>query len=108
MKNSKCLLNIGVLGVFVLFCCLFCTGHFVIIPLNMACLHCLQHCFFEHLFNLYFTDKHYQWNTTFTFTEIIRYCERNVKQIRAPFGPGRISRFINIKEFPSPRSSLES
>jgi len=31
----------------------FCTGHFAMAPLYLTCLHCLQHFFFEHLFNLY-------------------------------------------------------
>ena len=30
-----------------------CTGHFVMVPLNMTYLHCLQRSLFEHLFNLY-------------------------------------------------------
>ena len=30
-----------------------CTGHFVMVPLNMTYLHCLQHSLFEYLFNLY-------------------------------------------------------
>ena len=36
-------------------CCFkcFCTGHFVMVPLNLICLHCLQHFSFEYLFNLY-------------------------------------------------------
>ena len=34
-------------------CASFCTGHFVMVPLNMTNLHCLQHSLFEHLFNLY-------------------------------------------------------
>jgi len=34
--------------------CWFCTGHFVMVPLNLTYLHCLQHSFFEHLFNLYY------------------------------------------------------
>ena len=29
------------------------TCHFVMVPLNMTYLHCLQHSLFEHLFNLY-------------------------------------------------------
>ena len=33
-------------------CVSFCTGSFV--PLNLTYQHCLQHSFFEHLFNLYF------------------------------------------------------
>ena len=39
---------------FVLFHEFFCTGHFVMVPLNLTCLHCLQHFIFEHLFNLYY------------------------------------------------------
>ena len=34
-------------------CVSFCTGHFVMVPLNMTYQHCLQHSLFEHLFNLY-------------------------------------------------------
>jgi len=30
------------------------TGRFVMVPLNLTCLHCLQHIFFEHIFSLYF------------------------------------------------------
>jgi len=48
---SKCLLRLGVLRVFVLFCALVSVG--AILPLNLKYLHCLQHYFFEHLFNLY-------------------------------------------------------
>ena len=50
---SKCLLRHGVLRVFVLFCVGFWTGHFVMVPLNLIYLHCLQHSFFEHLLNLF-------------------------------------------------------
>ena len=32
----------------------FCTGHFVMVPINFTYLHCLQHSFFEHLFNFYY------------------------------------------------------
>ena len=33
----------------------FCTGHFVMVPINLTCQHCLQHFFFVHLFHLYCT-----------------------------------------------------
>jgi len=33
--------------------CKFFTGHFVMVPLNLTYLHCLQHSLFEHFFNLY-------------------------------------------------------
>jgi len=40
----------------------FCTGYFIMVPLNLTCLHCLQHVFFEHLFNLYWhTDINMLW-----------------------------------------------
>jgi len=34
----------------VVLCVCFCIGHFVVVPLNLTCLHCLQHSFFEHQF----------------------------------------------------------
>ena len=40
-------------------CVCLCAGHIVIVPLNLTCLHCLQHSFFEHLFNLYFHDNQF-------------------------------------------------
>ena len=42
---SKCLLRQGVLRVFVSLCACFCTYHFVMVPLNLTYLHCLQHLF---------------------------------------------------------------
>jgi len=48
------MLRLGVLCVFVLICMYFlCTGYFVMVPLKLTYLHCLQHSSFEHLFNLY-------------------------------------------------------
>jgi len=38
----------------VVLCVGFCTGHFVIVPLNLTYLQCLQHSLFKHLFNLYY------------------------------------------------------
>ena len=35
----------------VVLCVCLCTGHFVMVTLYLTCLHCLQHSFFEHLFN---------------------------------------------------------
>ena len=34
-------------------CVYLCTGNFVMVPLNLRCLHYLHHSFFEHLLNLY-------------------------------------------------------
>jgi len=34
------------------------TGLFVTVSLNLTCLHCLQHSFFEHLFNVYYLRRH--------------------------------------------------
>ena len=39
---------------FVLGVVLFCTGHFVMVPINLTYLHSLQYSFFEHIFNLYY------------------------------------------------------
>ena len=41
---------------YVFLCCAvcLCTGHFVMVRLNLTYLQCLQHSFFEHLFNLYY------------------------------------------------------
>jgi len=38
---------------FVLFCVRYCTGHFIMVPLNWTCLHFLKHSFLEHFFILY-------------------------------------------------------
>ena len=35
----------------------FCTGHFVMVPLNFTHFHRLQHSFFKHRFNIYLTKK---------------------------------------------------
>ena len=52
---SKCLLRHDVLRVFCVGLCVgFCTGHIVMVLLNLTYLHCLQHSFFEHFFNLYY------------------------------------------------------
>jgi len=52
-------------------CVSFCTGHFVMVPLNMTYLHCLQHSFFEHLFNLYI--HHIEFLKTSTFYRLWPY-----------------------------------
>jgi len=55
MFVSKCLLRLGVLRVFVLFCVfVFYMGHCVMVPLNLTYLHCLRQFSFEHFFNLYY------------------------------------------------------
>ena len=51
-------------------CVCFCTGHFDCVPLNLICLYCLQHSFFEHHFNVYYSlgciknhhQRHRNWN----------------------------------------------
>jgi len=35
-------------------CVGFCTGHFIMVPLKLTCLHCLQHYLCGHLFNFYY------------------------------------------------------
>jgi len=55
--SPKCLLRHGVSTCFcVVLCVGFCTGHLVMMPLNLTYLHCL-HYFFEHLFILYYVQK---------------------------------------------------
>ena len=50
---SECIRH-DVVSFCVLSCVSLCTGHFVMVPLNMTYLHCVQHSLFEHLFNLYY------------------------------------------------------
>ena len=58
---SLCLLLPCLLCVLWCFVC-FCTGHFVMVPINLTCPHCLQHFFFEHLLHLYFhCNMRYYW-----------------------------------------------
>ena len=53
-KNSYFLISVGSLYTLCFLCSVcFCTGHFVMVPIILTCPHCLQHCFFEHLFHLY-------------------------------------------------------
>jgi len=48
--NTYFWMYFATLYTFNVMCCVFCTGHFVIVPINLICLHCLQHFFFcEHL-----------------------------------------------------------
>jgi len=55
--HKNVFLNVFCVMVFYLFCVVmcvdFCTGHFAMGSLNLTYLHCLQHSFFEHPFNLY-------------------------------------------------------
>jgi len=53
--TNKFMLNIYCVLVLCVFVC-FCTGRYVMVSLNLTCLHCLQHYYFEHLFNLYHCD----------------------------------------------------
>ena len=41
----------------VVLCVSFCSGPFVMVPLNLTYLHCVQHYLFEHLFNLYYRES---------------------------------------------------
>ena len=52
-------LRLGVLSVFVQFCVFVFVWAILscMVPLHLTCLHCLQHSFFEHLFNLYSIDR---------------------------------------------------
>jgi len=52
------LLRVSVLRFCAVLCFCFCTGHFIIVRLNLTCPHCLQHSFFEHIFHFYYdTNK---------------------------------------------------
>ena len=68
MKNTKkkFFVNVCCVLVFCMFLCcyvsvFFCAGHFVMVPMNLTCLYCLQHSFFEHLLNLYDNDILIYW-----------------------------------------------
>ena len=66
---SLCLLRPCLLRVLWCSVC-FCMGHFVMVPINLTCPHCLQHFFFEHLLHLYFLTAtvviwHLHWNHSF-------------------------------------------
>jgi len=52
----------------------FCTGHFVMAPLNLTYLHCLQHSLFEHLFNLYLKRVHALFKCSHTTAFDINVC----------------------------------
>ena len=58
-KKNSFFLNACCVMVFYVFCVVlsvgFCTGHFIMVSLNLTYLHCLPHSFFEHLFNLYYS-----------------------------------------------------
>jgi len=62
-KKSK---NVFCFCFCVVLCVCFCTGHFVMVPLHLTCLHCLQHSFFKYLFNLY-----YKYNRVILYTSFI-------------------------------------
>jgi len=67
---SKCLLRHDVVRVL----CRsvrFCTGHVVMVSLNLTYLHCLQHSLFEHIFNLYYLHSICVNDTCFNITNIL-------------------------------------
>ena len=59
--------------VHVVLCVSFCTRHFVVVPLNLTYLHCLQHSLFEHLFNLYYNVNSLKLMPNVIFYSSIRY-----------------------------------
>jgi len=61
-------------------CVSFCTGHFVMMPLNMTYLHCLQHSLFKHLFNLYCNQFIYQEYTSFQTSFNVFICSPNPRR----------------------------
>jgi len=56
----------------------------------------------------YFTGFQYQYYTTLDSIETTQCYKKIAKHMGASSGHGRISRFINITEFSSPRTMLES
>jgi len=56
-QKNAFFLNVCCVMMLYVFCVVLCvsffTGHFVMVPLNLTYLHCLQHSLYEHLFNLY-------------------------------------------------------
>jgi len=58
-KKTHFFLNACFVLVFYVFFCVvlcfgICTGHLVMVHLNLTYLHCLQHYLFKHIFNLYY------------------------------------------------------
>ena len=67
ISYSICLLRLCILRVLWCSVC-FCTSHFVMVPINLTCPHCLQHIFIKHLFYLYiahFTISHFLFKSIF-------------------------------------------
>ena len=56
-QKNTFFLNVCCVMMLYVFCVVLCvsffTGNFVMVPLNLTYLHCLQHPLYEHLFNLY-------------------------------------------------------
>jgi len=56
-KHKKYILNVFYVVLFCRFRAVlniaFCTGHFVMVPINVTCLRCLYYFVFEHLFTIY-------------------------------------------------------
>ena len=67
---SLCLLRPCLLRVLWCSVC-FCTGHFVIVPINLTCPHCLQHFFFEHLLHLYYPVTYFKISSYLYFIIIL-------------------------------------
>jgi len=93
----SCLLRLDVCVFFVPFLCVcLCTGHFVMVPLNMTCLHCVQHSFCEHLLNLYYTKPLQRSKLKQCFTAFTE-CD----QVLAFGRRGKISAWTVLKSRPS-------
>ena len=82
--------------------------YFAILPLNLTYLHCMQHSFFEHLFNLYYnlfqfskSDKTAKVTRAIDFECQKRFCEghteiNNRKRSNCPFASGGKRTGLNI------------
>jgi len=72
----KCIMYQNIFGFFcVVLCVSFCTGQFVMVPLNLTYLHCLQRSLFEHLFNLY-------WNLCFVLVALLIHFLYDIKYVQ--------------------------
>jgi len=83
--HTKNIQNVCCVMVYYVFLCpsvrWFFTVHFVMVPLNLTYQHCLQHSFFEHLFNLYCEFRKYDYVNKRVFCkEMIDVCFFTLKK----------------------------
>jgi len=72
---------------------------FVMVPLNMTYLHCLQHSLFEHLFNLYFELPHKNVRDQTTDKAVCFLCDKRFSSVTAIKTHQRV---IHMEHYPHP------